>query len=125
MKELCIALGVALLIAILFVAWNPIGRGLWNANQYAVQKVDDATRYSTRKKVEDSCRAMIASYTSDKLKYEQYASSESAEQRRWGEQAKMRANQTAASYNEFILKNSYVFGGNIPKDIRTELEYLT
>ena len=87
--------------------------------------MDDATRYSTRKKVEDSCRAMIASYTSDKLKYEQYASSESAEQRSWGEQAKMRANQTAASYNEFILKNSYVFGGNIPKDIRTELEYLT
>ena len=61
MKELCISLGVALLVTILFVAWNPIGRGLWNANQYAVQKVDDATRYSTRKKVEDSCRAMMES----------------------------------------------------------------
>jgi hypothetical protein len=125
MKELCIALGVALLIAILFVAWNPIGRGVWNANQYAVQKVDDATRYSTRKKVEDSCRAMIASYTSDKLKYEQYITSASAEQRSWGEQAKLRANQTAATYNEYMLKNTFVFHGNIPADIRSELEFLT
>lgn len=124
MDKFFIGLAIVLVIGILFVAWNPIGRGLWNANQYATQKVDDATRYSTRKKVEDSCRAMIASYTSDKLKHEQYASSDSAEQRAWGEQAKMRANQTAASYNEFILKNSYVFGGNVPKDIRAELEYL-
>lgn len=124
MDKFFIGLAIALVIGILFVAWNPIGRGLWNANQYAVQKVDDATRYSTRKKVEDTCRAMIASYTSDKLKCEQYASSDSAEQRAWGEQAKMRANQTAASYNEFILKNSYVFEGNVPKGIRKELEYL-
>ena len=125
MEKLYIGLAVVLLIGILFIVWNPIGRGLWNANQYAVQKVDDATSYRTKKQVEDTCRAMIASYTSDKLKYEQYASSENAEQRSWGEQAKMRANQTAATYNEFMLKNSFVFEGNIPKDIRTELEYLT
>lgn len=125
MEKLYIGLVVALLLGILFVAWNPVGRGIWNVNQYAVQKVDDATRYRTRKQVEDTCRAMIASYTSDKLKYEQYAASESTEQRSWGEQAKMRANQTAASYNEFILKNSFVFNGNVPKDILDELEYLT
>lgn len=125
MEKTYVGLAFVLLIVLLFVLWNPIGRGIWNVNQYAVQKVDDATRYSTRKKVEDSCRAMIASYTSDKLKYQQYATSDSAEQRSWGEQAKMRANQTAASYNEFIMKNSFVFEGNIPKDICTELEYLT
>ena len=125
MEKTYVGLAIVLLIVLLFVLWNPIGRGIWNVNQYAVQKVDDATRYSTRKKVEDSCRAMIASYTSDKLKYQQYATSDSAEQRSWGEQAKMRANQTAASYNEFIMKNSFVFEGNIPKDICTELEYLT
>lgn len=125
MEKTYVGLAFVLLIVLLFVLWNPIGRGIWNVNQYAVQKVDDATRYSTRKNVEDSCRAMIASYTSDKLKYEQYATSDSAEQRSWGEQAKMRANQTAASYNEFIMKNSFVFEGNIPKDICTELEYLT
>ena len=124
MSKLLIGIAVALLIGILFIVWNPIGRGIWNANQYAVRKVDDATRYSTRKKVEDTCRAMIASYTSDKLKYEQYASSDSAEQRGWGEQAKMRANQTASNYNNYILKNSYVFKGNVPPDIKAELEYI-
>lgn len=124
MEKLCVGLVVALVIGVLFVVLNPLGRGIWNANQFAVQKVDDATRYSTKKNVENSCRAMIASYTTDKLKYEQYASSDDAEQRNWGEQAKMRANQTAAIYNEFILKNSYVFDGNIPKDICAELEYI-
>lgn len=124
MEKLFIGLAIALLIGILFVVWNPVGRGIWNANQYAVRKMDDATRYSTRKKVEDTCRAMIASYTSDKLRYEQYAASDSAEQRGWGEQAKMRANQTASTYNNYILKNSYVFKGNIPSDIKAELEYI-
>ena len=124
MEKLLIGLAIALLIGIMFVVWNPVGRGIWNANQYAVRKMDDATRYSTRKKVEDTCRAMIASYTSDKLRYEQYAASDSAEQRGWGEQAKMRANQTASTYNNYILKNSYVFKGNIPSDIKAELEYI-
>lgn len=124
MEKLFIGLAIALLIGITFVVWNPVGRGIWNANQYAVRKMDDATRYSTRKKVEDTCRAMIASYTSDKLRYEQYAASDSAEQRGWGEQAKMRANQTASTYNNYILKNSYVFKGNIPSDIKAELEYI-
>lgn len=36
----------------------------------------------------------------------------------------MRANKTAASYNEYILKNSYVWDGNIPQDIKESLPYL-
>ena len=42
----------------------------------------------------------------------------------WAEQAKMRANKTAASYNEYVLKNSFVWNGNVPADIRTSLSYL-
>ena len=33
----------------------------------------------------------------------------------------MRANKTANTYNEYILKNSFVFEGNIPTDIETRL----
>lgn len=33
----------------------------------------------------------------------------------------MRANRTAATYNEYILKNSYVWKGNVPDDIRAQL----
>jgi len=36
----------------------------------------------------------------------------------------MRANKTAASYNEYVLKNSFVWNGNVPADIRTSLPYL-
>ena len=116
---------VALILGIAVVMVTPVGRAIWNRNQYAVQKVDDATSYRTRKQVEDTCRALITSYTSDRLRYEQYAASDSAEQRSWGEQAKMRANQTAAQYNEYVLKNSFIFDGNVPKDIREKLEYIT
>lgn len=115
------AVVVAALICVflIFLGWGDT----WLGNQvdYVDQKIDDATNYETRKTVEDSCRAMIASYEADKLTYEQYKDSESNEQRSWADQAKMRANRTAANYNNYILKNSYVWSGNIPEDILAEL----
>ncbi len=106
-------------VFLIFLGWGDT----WLGNQvdYVDQKIDDATNYETRKTVEDSCRAMIASYEADKLTYEQYKDSESDEQRSWADQAKMRANRTAANYNNYILKNSYVWSGNIPEDILAEL----
>lgn len=98
--------------------------GALNSFFFQVQKIDDATNYRTIKQVEDSCRAMISSYTADKLAYEQYKDSDSQEQQSWAAQAKMRANKTAASYNEYILKNSFIWQYNIPKDILQRLEYL-
>jgi hypothetical protein len=74
--------------------------------------------------VEDTCRAMIASYNADKLVYEQYRSDAGTEKRSWGEQAKMRANKTASSYNNYILQNNFVWRGGIPNDIKYELRYL-
>lgn len=103
---------------------TPFGRTIWNSWFYNVQKADDITNYATIKKVEDSCRAMISSYTSDRLTWEQYKNSDSEEQVSWANQAKMRANKTAASYNEYILKNSFVWRENIPPDIYERLEYL-
>lgn len=67
---------------------------------------------------------MIASYESDKLMYEQYKDSDNQEKQSWAEQAKIRANKTASTYNNYILKNSFLWGDNIPKDILEELQYL-
>lgn len=105
----------------LFFGATPSGKSVWNNWFHAVQKADDATNYETRKKVEDTCRSMIASYNSDKLTYEQYKDSDNEEKQSWSEQAKMRANKTATSYNEYILKNSYVWEDNIPSDIDYKL----
>lgn len=125
MKEVFIIVIVALLIAaVIFFGCTPAGRATWNNWFFNVQKADDLTNYETRKQVEDTCRAMIASYESDRLMYEQYKNSEVEEQRSWAEQAKMRANKTASSYNNYILKNNFVWNGNVPTDIKMTLAYL-
>lgn len=120
---------VAILLLVLiglsaFFKLTPSGKAMWNNWFHAVQEADDKTNYETKKKVEDSCRSMIASYEADKLTYEQYKDSENEEKQSWAEQAKMRANRTASSYNNFILENSYVWQDNVPSDIRTRLEYI-
>lgn len=113
----------ALLIIVSLVA-GITGTYFTNSYFFIAQKVDDASSYETIKKVEDSCRAMIASYTADKLRYETYAASDSEEKQSWAEQAKIRANATAAKYNEYYLKNSFIWKDNIPADIAVELPYL-
>ena len=125
MKKLLIVLGVILLMIVTSVIGTLAG---WfdtyrdNKVEYIDQKIDDATNYDTMKEVEDSCRAMVASYEADKLTWERYKDSEDgSEQRSWADQAKMRANRTASNYNNYILKNSYVWDGNIPEDIMEEL----
>lgn len=100
------------------------GTGYGNTVEYVDRKIDDATNYETKKKVEDTCRSMIASYESDKLTYEQYKDSDNEEKQSWAEQAKMRANKTASTYNNYILENSFVWENNVPSDIFTNLNYL-
>lgn len=121
------AVGVVIVAVIVIFGiyyMTPTGRAAINSYFHDVQKVDDLTRYETRKEVEDSCRAMISSYNADALTYEQYKDSDNAEKVGWAEQAKMRANKTASTYNNYVLKNSYVWEGNIPADIMSQLEYI-
>lgn len=123
MKKILLALGVLGLIALIFAA-GPIVKAVKNRYDYNVQKADDATNYKTLKEVEDSCRAMMASYESDRLIFEQYKDSEKDNELEWAAQAKMRANRTAATYNEFVRKNSFVWKDAVPDDIDEKLEYL-
>lgn len=117
--------GICAGIAIIgLIAISPAIKAGLNSWDFIGHKVDDATRYESLKKVEDTCRSMIASYESDKLTYEQYKDSEDKEKQSWAEQAKMRANKTASSYNNYILENSFLWSGNVPKDISEKLDYL-
>lgn len=120
---LCFVLALVIFLPIYFSA-TPSGKATWNNWFHKVQKADDNTNYKTLKKVEDTCRAMISSYEADKLTYEQYKDSEIAEEQSWAKQAKMRANKTASSYNNYILENSYVWADNVPKDIKMQLPYI-
>lgn len=128
MKKWIISISIILIVIVVaaagvFFGCTPTGRGIWNNYQHTMQKVDDDTLYATRKKVEDTCRSMMVSYKADALTWQQYKDTD-GEQRGWADQAKMRANKTAASYNEFILKNSYVWQGNVPADIDFQLAYI-
>lgn len=130
MKNFFAILGIVILIIAvvglpIFFGATPTGKTMWNNWFHAVQKADDATNYETLKKVEDTCRAMIASYNADKLTYQQYKDSDNDEKQSWAEQARMRANKTASTYNNYILENSYVWQDNVPSDIYMRLEYIT
>lgn len=122
-KALAIILTFIIILSIIAGVISTKWVGTWMNNQvdYVNQKIDDATNYETRKSVEDSCRSMIAYYEADKLTWEQYRDSDDNEKRSWADQAKMRANRTASNYNNYILKNSYVWNDNIPADIMHEL----
>lgn len=126
-KFLAVIVTIILIVIVgssVFFGAIPTGKAIWNNWFHAVQKVDDDTNYKTKKKVEDTCRAMIASYNADKLTYEQYRDGDSEEKQGWAEQAKMRANKTASTYNNYILKNEYIWKGNVPSDIYMTLPYI-
>ena len=107
---------IILVGAIIFFGFTPGGREIWNSYTHSLEKADENS-YESKKQVEDTARSMIASYKSDVSTYNQYKDSEEKEKLSWAEQAKMRANRTANSYNEYILKSSYVWENNIPSDI--------
>ena len=115
-----IVLAVLLIGGIIFFGCTPAGRTLWNEYTHDLQKADE-NQYDVKKQVEDTARSMIASYESDVAIYNMYKDSTDEEKLSWGEQAKIRANRTAASYNEYILKNSYVWENNVPADIKEKL----
>ena len=111
----CMVIAVAMFL-------TPMGVKLVKSWGHDLQVAADETDYDTLKKVEDTARSMIASYKSDVLTYETYINSDNEEEQSWAKQAKIRANTTAISYNEYYLKNSYVWKENIPEDICYTLE---
>ena len=115
---------VGLLVAFIGIVFIPEARANFNLYRNEMKRTDDRTTYGTRKQVEDEARSLVVSYNNDKLRYEQYKTSTDKTHLEWAEQAKMRANQTATIFNEFVLKNSYVFEGNIPADINVQLPIL-
>lgn len=120
-RFLVVLLVIVLIGAIVYFGLTPGGRATLNRWFFAVQKADDATSYRTIKQVEDTARAMIASYNADKSIYNTYADSTKEEEQGWAQQAVIRANTTVSSYNNYILKNTFVWKGNVPADIFMEL----
>ena len=124
MKTFVIIISTILVLFVGYISFVPAGRAMINNYSFTMKKVDDATLYKKRKVVEDTCRAMLASYQADKLTYEQYKDDPQEEHQNWANAAKMRANKTASTYNNYILQNSFVWQDNVPADIYREFAYI-
>lgn len=123
-KSFSLGAVVAIVLVAVILALGVGGVILRNMYDFQLKKADETTNYDTKKQVEDYARSLIAQYTADKQRYETYKDSTSTEQQSWAQEAKIRANTTAALYNEYYLKNSFVFKDNIPEDIKKELPYI-
>ena len=123
-KTLTIVISVIATILVLvfvFFTFVPAGRVMWNNYTHSLNKADEVD-YKTKKQVEDTARAMIANYNADVATYNAFKDSAIESEREYATQAKLRAIRTATSYNDYILKNSYVWEDNIPSDIAYSLE---
>jgi len=107
----------------IFFGFTPAGRKIITGYNYEMEKAGE-NNYTNRKQVEETLRSYYASYKADKLGYEQYKDSTDEYYSNLAQSYKMRANQTATTYNEYFTKNSYVFKNNIPSDLPLELEIL-
>ena len=116
---------LAVAVVVMLIVFAPNIRANINNWKHDIQKADDATDYETLKKVEDTCRAYIASYEADKITYDTNKMLDSIQAQELANSAKTRANRTAATYNTYYLQNSYVWKDNIPSDIKAELPYIT
>lgn len=113
---------IIIIMVMAIMSCNPFkGFNSWsNKVDYELEKQNDSLNYKRKKQVEDTARTMIASYESDKMTYLTLLS----ENREVALQAKIRANNTAIQYNEFILKNSYLWKENVPEDIKSKLDVI-
>lgn len=114
-------IGIVLVAVLCLLFFTVRGRLFTESYRTDVLKARDSANYETQKKVEDTARAMIASYKSDVQMYHTYLA---AGETSLAIQAKLRANKTAAEYNEYVLKNRFIWETNVPNDIDQELVYL-
>lgn len=109
---------------LLFLVLTPTGRSALNKWDAALRRTDVNTSYEEQKEIENTLRSYIASYEADKITYDTNKNLDSVEAQNLATAAKTRANRTAATYNQYYLKNSYVWKDNIPSDIVAELSYI-
>lgn len=120
-------LGIVAAICLILVFWGvftPSGRAHFNKYDATIEDADYNTKYKNTREIEETLRSYVASYEADKIIYETNKDAEDKESAALATAAKNRANRTAATYNQFYLKNSYIWEDNIPDDIQSELEYL-
>ena len=108
-----------IIIAIaLFLGCTEKGRDIWRRYHCTMDNNCDNITNKERVEAEEACRAMIAAWETDALTYKQNKDTNPAE----AEQARERANITAASYNDFMMVNGYLWDETLPDGIYGMIE---
>lgn len=122
------ALFISLLIVLLlYITFIPSGRAMFNEYAFGMERIDEEIDYTNRKMVEDTARSMIANYEFARSEYESYVTycdTDDKDRCQRALDAKTSANKTATNYNNYILKNKYLWRNNMPSDIFYELEII-
>ena len=114
----------SLLLLLVLACVTPKGIEATNEYEAQLKDTDYNTDYDSVREIEETLRSYIASYEADRITYETNKNNTDKESVALANAAKSRANRTAATYNQFYLKNSYIWKDNIPEDIKSELEYI-
>jgi hypothetical protein len=118
MEKFLFVLGVmlitALIAGIVFFGLTPQGRIIWHQYRFSGDRITP----EQVKEVEDTCRAMIASWEADLQTYMDLKDTD----KDGAEVARLSANRTADMYNEYLLMNTYVFGETLPDGIYAVIE---
>lgn len=119
-----ISVGATILLGTgIFFGATPTGRRIITGYNYDMEKAGE-NNYENRKKVEETLRSYYASYKADKAAYEMYKDETDEYYVRLAQSYRVRANNTATTYNEYFTKNSFVFANNIPSDLPRHLELI-
>jgi hypothetical protein len=124
MKTLGVILATVVVVLILSITYVPSIRLAFNEYVFRLERIDQETDYENRKMVEDTARSMISNYefaVSEYNTYKDYCGVDEDKCQR-ALDAKTSANKTATTYNNYILKNKYLWKDNLPSDIYYELE---
>lgn len=127
MKTLFTVLLTILIVFVLWITFIPSGRQVFNEYVFGMERIDEETDYQNRKMVEDTARSMIANYEFAKSEYEsyaQYCDTDDKDRCQRALDSKTSANKTASNYNNYILKNRYLWQNNLPSDIYLELQII-
>lgn len=90
-----------------------VGKSGKKQEEEATPEIDDRITDEDRKRVEDTCRSIIASWEAEIELYNKYKDVD----KETAEVLKADANATADAYNQYVFENSYVWNGNMPDDI--------
>jgi len=115
---------ILMMVVIIWGLFTVSGRSAMNKYEAELKDTEYNTDYDTVREIEETLRSYVTSYEADKIIYETNKDSSDKENKALANAAKSRANRTAATYNQFYLKNSYIWEENVPEDIRSELEYI-